>query len=134
MSERNREQGRKFLTTHFDAHVGRGAKRFHTMVPLEFQGIELDRFQPGQRIDPYDSQVYIEESVDISLRESDYQRLLDLLGHWQEREFVDSNTKRFEQNLAFERSLRKKHPGIKKAYERYRILLDMVAQGKDIED
>ena len=134
MSERDREQGRDFLTKHFDAHIGRGAKRFHTMVPLEFQGIELDRFQPGERIDPYDRQVYIEESVDISLRESDYQRLMDLLGHWQERERIDTNTKRLEQKLAFERSLREKHPGIKKAYERYRILLDMVAQGKDIED
>ena len=134
MSERDRESGQKFLTTHFDAHVGRGAKRFHTMVPVEFQGIELDRFGPGDRVDPYDREVYVEESVDISLRESDYQRLLDLLGHWQEQERIDPNTKRLEHKLAFERSLRGKHPGIKKAYERYRILLDMVAQGKDIED
>ena len=134
MSERDRESGQKFLTTHFDAHIGRGAKRFHTMVPLEFQGIDIHQFNPSDRVDPYDRQVCIEESVDISLRESDYQRLLDLLGHWQEREFVGSYTKRFEQNLAFERSLREKHPGIKKAYERYRILLNIVAQGKDIED
>jgi len=131
MSERDRESGQKFLTTHFDAHIGRGAKRFRTMVPLEF---DIHQFNPGDQIDPYDRQVCIEESVDISLRESDYQRLLDLLGHWQEREFVGSYTKRFEQNLAFERSLREKHPGIKKAYERYRILLNIVAQGKDIED
>jgi len=131
MSERDRESGRKFLTTHFDAHIGRGAKRFHTMVPLEF---DIHQFNPSDRIDPYDQQVCIEESVDISLRESDYQRLLDLLGHWQDQKQFDSTTKRFEQKLAFERSLREKHPGIKKAYERYRILLDMVAQGKDIED
>lgn len=134
MSERDREQGQKFLTKHFDAHVGRGAKRFHTMVPLEFQDIELDHLRPGDRIDPYDRQVCVEDSVDISLRESDYQRLLDLLGHWQEREWIDSRTKYLEQRIAFERSLREKHPAIKKAYERYRILLDMVAQGKDIED
>jgi hypothetical protein len=30
--------------------------------------------------------------------------------------------------------MRDRHPGVKKAYERYRILLDMVAEGKDIED
>jgi len=134
MSERDREEGLDVLTKYFDAHIGRGAKRFHTMLLPEFQGIELDRFQPGDRIDPYDRQVYVEESVDISLRENDFQRLLDLLGHWQEREWVDSRTKSLEQRVAFERSLREKHPGIKKAYERYRILLDMVAQGKDIED
>lgn len=133
MSERDRENGHKFLTKHFDAYVGRGAKRFHTALSHEFQSMK-SQFNPYVSIDPYDRQVYVEESVDISLREADYQRLLDLLGHWQEREFVDSHTKQLEQRIAFERSLRDKHPGIKKAYERYRILLDMVAQGKDIED
>lgn len=133
MSDQNREKGHKFLTTHFDAHVGRGAKRFHTALSHEFQTMK-SQYNPYGSIDPYDHQVYIEESVDISLRESDFQRLLDLLGHCQEREFVDSHTKRLEQRIAFERSLRDKHPSIKKAYERYRILLDMVAQGKDIED
>jgi hypothetical protein len=133
VSSKDRENGHKFLTKHFDACIGHGAKRFHTALSHEFQSMK-SQFNPYGSVDPCDHQVYVEESVDISLRESDYQRLLDLLGHWQEREFVDSNTKRFEQNLAFERSLREKHPGIKKAYERYRILLDMVAQGKDIED
>lgn len=133
MSSKDRENGHKFLTKHFDACIGRGAKRFHTVLSHEFQSMK-SQFNPYGSVDPYDHQVYVEESVDISLREADYQRLLDLLGHWQEREFVDLSAKQLDQNLAFERSLRDKHPGVKKAYERYRILLDMVAQGKDIED
>lgn len=135
MSSKDRENGHKFLTKHFDACIGHGAKRFHTALSHEFQSMK-SQFNPYGSVDLYDHQVYVEESVDISLREADYQRLLDLLGNCQEREFkfVDSHTKRLEQNLAFERSLRDKHPGIKKAYERYRILVDMVAQGKDIED
>jgi hypothetical protein len=133
MSKPDRKNGQNFLIKHFDAHIGSGAKRFHTALSHEFQSMK-SQFHPYGSVDPCDHQVYVEESVDISLRESDYQRLLDLLGHLQQHEYTDSYAKHLDQKLAFERNLRDKHPGVKKAYERYRILLDMVAQGKDIED
>lgn len=130
MNERTQKKGLKILKSHYDAHVGRGAKRFHTMIPLEFQDIELNRFQPEDRIDPYDRQVYVEESVDISLREADYQRLLDVLVHWQERGFISLYSKHLERTLAFEQNLREKHPAVKNAYEQYQVLLKMVANGE----
>lgn len=133
MSEKDRTEGHKYLTKHLNAYIGRGAKRFHTMIPAEFQDIQT-QFQPYGSIDPYDRQVRVEESVDISMRESDYQRLLDVLGYIQHHGNADFYKQDLEERVAFERSLRDKHPGIKKAYERYRILLEMVAQGKEIED
>ena len=134
MSERDRTEGYKFLTEYLNAYIGQGAKRFQTMVPLDYQDIDFDCFQKGEKVDFSDRKIYTEESIDISLRESDYQRLLDILGYIQHHGNADFYHKDLESKIAFERSLREKYPGIKKAYKNYRVLLDMVAKGKDIED
>lgn len=136
MSEKERIAGREYLEKYFNAHIGRGSRRYHTAVPHEYRSMNPYEFFPGDRVDPHDSMVYIEESVDVSMRESDFQRLLDYIGYLQDQGYSsrDRYNKDIEQRVAFERILREKHPGVKKAYERYRILLDMVAQGKDIED
>lgn len=134
MSEKDRTAGRKFLEKYLNAHISRGNRRFHTTIPPEYQSMDPYKFFPGDRVDPYDSMVYVEESVDVSLRESDFQRLLDVLGNFENNGDANYRTKDLEVRIAFERSLREKHPGVKKAYDRYRILLDMVAQGQDIED
>lgn len=130
MSEGERAKGRKCLTDYYNAHIGRGNKRFYSTTPFDFNLL----YSKGLDVDPYDSKVHIEESVDISMRESDFQRLLDTLGYFEKYGNVDNHKREIESRAAFERSLREKNPGIKKAYERYRILLDMVAQGKDIND
>lgn len=130
MSEKDRVEGRKFLEKHFNAHIGRGRLRLQTMYPMDYW-LRV-AYRP---IDPAQEYHYqVEESVDVSMRESDFERLLDILGYFQthnqhDRYFVD-----LERKLAFERQLREKHPGVKKAYERYRILLDLVSEGRDIEE
>lgn len=134
MSEKDRTAGRKFLEKYLNAHISRGNRHFHTTIPPKYQSIDPYKFFPRVRADPCDSMVYAEESVDISLHESDFQRLLDILGNYETYGHANYRTKDLEVRIAFERSLRGKHPGVKKAYDRYRILLDMVAQGQDIED
>jgi hypothetical protein len=133
MSETDRTQGRKYLTEHLNAYIGRGNRRFHSIIPLEYHHINLQALK-GDVMDPYNRQTFVEESVDISLRESDFQRLLDVLGYFQINGNANFRMKELESRVAFERTMREKHPGVKKAYERYRILLDMVAEGKEIED
>lgn len=132
MSEHDRTRGRKYLEKHLDAYVGRGNKRFYTTVPVEYSKLDFGKILPS---DPYDATVLVEESVDISMRESDFQRLLDVLGHFQQNG-NDANYYRrdFEYRMTFERSLREKHPALKKAYDRYLTLVALVANGKEIED
>jgi hypothetical protein len=134
MGETDRTQGRKYLTEHLDAYIGRGNRRFHTMIPQEYHYMDFPNLKPTDIIDLYDRHVCVEESVDISLRESDFQRLLDVLGYFQINGNANFRMKELESRVAFERTMRDRHPGVKKAYERYRILLDMVAEGKDIAD
>jgi hypothetical protein len=130
MSEDNRVKGKKYLTEYYNAHIGRGHKRFYSMPPTDFKSVSFKDLY----VDPHDSRVYVEESVDISMRESDFQRLLDVLGYFQKYGNIDQHRRDIESRVTFERSLREKHPGLKKAYNRYRVLLDMVANGKEIED
>jgi hypothetical protein len=134
MSEADRTQGRKYLTEHLNANIGRGNRRFQSIIPLEYHYMDFPDLNPGAVIDPYNRQFFVEESVDISLRESDFQRLLDVLGYFQINGNANRRIKELESRVAFERTMREKHPGVKKAYDRYRILLDMVAEGKEIED
>jgi hypothetical protein len=130
MSEQDRTNGRKYLEKHLSAHIGRGNKRFYTTVPVDFRKVTYKEMP----FDPYDATVLVEESVDISMRVSDFQRLLDVLGYFQNSGNADFYQRDLQQRLAFERALREKHPALKKVYERYRVLLDMVANGKEIED
>jgi hypothetical protein len=131
MSEQDRTNGRKYLEKHLNAHIGRGNKRFYTTVPSDFRKVTYKEFLP---LDPYDAQVFVEESVDISMRESDFQRLLDVLGYFQNSGNADFYQRDLQSRLAFERALREKHPALKKAYDRYHTLVTMVANGKEIED
>lgn len=134
MSNEDRIKGKKFLQENYNAYVGRGKRQFYSTIPTEFKNVSYDDIFKDSRSDPFDSQVYTEESVDISMREADFQRLLDLLGYFQKHGYVDRYSKDIEYRVAFERRLREKHPGLNKAYERYRLLLEMVANGKEIED
>jgi hypothetical protein len=132
MSEQHRTIGRKYLEKYFDAYIGRGNKRFYSTVPAEFNKVD---FKELYTVDPYDAKTVVEESVDISMRENDFQRLLDVLGYFQQNG-NDANyySRDIQKRVDFERSLREKYPALKKAYERYRTLVAMVANGQEIED
>jgi hypothetical protein len=129
MSEKDRIEGRKFLEKHFRAQVGKGRLRFNKIYPVEYWSL-VSR-------EPFTADSYrieYEESVDVSLRESDFERLLDILGYFRTHNQHDSYYRDLEQKLVFERKMREQHPALKKAYDRYRLLLTMVANGQDIDD
>jgi hypothetical protein len=114
MSEQHRTIGREYLEKYFDAYIGRGNKRFYSTVPAEFNKVD---FKELYTVDPYDAKTLIEESVDISMRENDFQRLLDVLGYFQQNG-NDANyySRDIQKRVDFERSLREKYPTLKKAY------------------
>jgi hypothetical protein len=133
MSEQHRTIGREYLEKYFDAYIGRGNKRFYSTVPAEFNKVD---FKELYTVDPYDAKTFIEESVDISMRENNFQRLLDVLGYFQQNGNNNASyyIKDIQNRLDFERLLREKYPALKKAYEHYRTLVAMVANGQEIED
>lgn len=131
MSHSDRTNGRKYLENHLNACIGRGNKRFYTSVPFEYSKVDFRELLP---LDRYDANTFIEESVDISMRESDFQQLLDVLGYFQNSGNANFYQRDTQTRLAFERSLREKHPALKKAYDRYLTLVALVANVKEIED
>jgi hypothetical protein len=126
MSEQRRKDGLKFLKERVHSQIGKGRLKFHSVVPVKYWA--------GHGYPDADLPVHFEESVDISMREKDFEQLLDILGYFQSHGWNDPYYNDMSDNLAFERKLRKKHPALEKAYSRYRILLDLVAEGKEIED
>lgn len=127
----DRVQGREYLTKYLNARVSRGSRKIATILPIEFSSMKVSERQPFGSIDPFDRQVYYEDSVDITMTESDFQRLLDALGYFSYKGNFDHYQKDLEMKVAFEKNMRETRPGVKKAYEKYRILLDMVTNGKD---
>ena len=130
MSDEQRKNGRDFLEKYFNAHVSRGKKKFHSVYPMDYWNT-VSR----EPLDDYmNIKSHVEESVDISLREQDFERLLDVLGYFQNYNDLSRYYKELESKLAFERKLRNSNPALQKAYEKYTLLVSMVANGKEIED
>jgi hypothetical protein len=132
MSEQNRKKGKDFLSKTLHAEIGRGNRRYQTMHSMDYWIRQA--YKPTDPLS--DMHVQIESSVDISMRESDYDRLLEILGRFNtdERVTADRYYSELESRLAYERKLRNNNPALKIAYEKYKIMLDLVANGKDIED
>lgn len=131
MSEQQRDHGRKLLEEYFNAHISRGKRRFHTSHPPDYWNTISDRhFDDFMSV----NKISVEESFDISLREEDFERLLDLIGYFQAHNPNNGYYQELESKLAFERRLRKNNPALQKAYEKYKMLVDIVANGKEIED
>lgn len=132
MSEQNRKQGKDFLSKNLHAEIGRGNRRYQTVHSMDYWIRQA--YKPTDPLS--DMHVQIESSVDISMRESDYDRLLEILGRFNtdERVTADRYYSELESRLAYERKLRNNNPALKLAYEKYKIMLDLVANGKDIED
>jgi hypothetical protein len=130
MSKSDREYGQEFLKNFLRAHVGKGNRRFHTMIPVDYI-FKTAMWEKDSIIE--DSHLKVEESIDISLRESDYEKLLELLGHFNKNGNADYFVKNYMERASYERSLRKEHPAVQKAYERYQLLLSLVSNGKDID-
>lgn len=132
MSERDRSNGKNFLHKNLRAEIGRGKMRFQTVYSMDYWIRQA--YKPT---DPaLDMHVHVEPSVDISMRESDFDRLLEILGRFNEDERVTADWyyKSLEETLTFERNLRKNNPALNLAYEKYKVLLALVANGKDTED
>lgn len=132
MTQHNRDRGKNFLHKSLRADISRGRMRYQTMFSMDYWLKQA--YKPADPLS--DIHVQVEPSVDISMRESDYDRLLEILGRFDEDERVTANKYYFdlENRLTYERNLRKNNPALKLAYEKYRLMLDLVANGKDIED
>jgi hypothetical protein len=129
MSDQQRKHGLEFLEKYFNAHVSRGNRRFHTTYPINYYNNITEPFD-----DYMDIKMLTEESVDISLREQDFERLLDVLGYFQNHNNHSGYYQELETKLAFERQLRKNNPALQKAYEKYMLMVSLTANGKEIED
>lgn len=133
MTTENKDIGKKYLED-MGAKIGRGAVKFHSMPIFEAS------YRPYET--PMNSYVSTEYSVDISVREKDYERILDIIGYGlsgnSTRQFTGgpdhSYYKDVVDRLDAEKAIRRQHPGIQKAYDKYRTLLSLVANGQQIEE
>lgn len=132
MSERDRQNGKQYLSKSLHAEIGRGKMRYQTMHSMDYWLKQA--YKPTDPIS--DMHVQIESSVDISMRESDFDHLLEILGRFNtdERVTADSYYLELESRLAYERKLRNANPALKLAYQKYKLMLDLVANGNEIED
>jgi hypothetical protein len=132
MSEQNRNNGKKFLKEYLHAETGRGKLRYQTAYPKDYWiNVAYSPMEPD-----LDTYIRVEQSFDLSMREEDFDRLLEILGRFDthQRLTADDYYRELESRLIFERQLRKQHPALKLAYDKYKLLVDMVANGKEIED
>ena len=126
MNEPSRPDGRKYLEKTLKAKINRGRYRFRVSVPVSF---EIPRYASIQEWESNINTV-IEESVDISLTETDFQKLLDVLSYFEKYNDGSDYAHYIVERAAFEGSLREKHPSLKQAYEKYQLLVNLTADGK----
>jgi hypothetical protein len=132
VSKTNREKGREFLEKKFSAKISRGKFMYSNVYPLDYW--KFQAYKPTD-ISPEKMQVIKEPSVDISMTEEDFNQLIDYIGYgFSTGLSVEGYYLDIASRLSNERTLRKNHPALEKAYQKYKLLLDMVREGKDIED
>ena len=131
MNEPSRPDGRKYLEKMLKAKINRGRYRFRVSVPFDADnfGFEIPRYASIQEWESNINTV-IEESVDISLTETDFQKLLDVLSYFEKYNDGSDYAHYIVERAAFEGSLREKHPALKQAYEKYQLLVNLTADGK----
>ena len=117
-------EGEAILKKRFSAHVVPSHRAYHTAVPQKYWN--------NYPNDPFSSSainVQREQGIEVNLSESSYEDLclavrsmaFHPLHSW-EREYI--------QELEFEAKVRDDNPGVKKAYDNYRLLMELVANGR----
>jgi hypothetical protein len=132
MSEAERKRGEHLLKNYFGAKMGRGGRKLYSSsLKQEYSPLDLWT----------NTRYEVEESHDLHLTRADYERLTGFLGYDPEnKDYYSPGDKlhTYERDvstaLTAERKMREDHPSVQLAYEKYRFLLDMVANGKKIED
>jgi hypothetical protein len=130
MSEDDRQRGESLLKEYFDARMSRGSMRFPSR---SWQLTSWDEVNCNP------VSYTVEHSYDIQLTRGGYENLMDYLGHCAtssstKHSGIDTYERELANKRAAERKLREDNPAVKKAYEKYRMLVDLVANGKKIED
>jgi hypothetical protein len=130
MSKEEREEGKRLLEKEYDASIEIGTRQHRYISTAEY-------------CYDYDYSTHVvqtEPSIEITLSLSNYERLLSYLG-FDPYTGAPGATNRsasyyheIERRLSHERQLIEETPALKKSYEKYRLLLDMVKNGKKIED
>lgn len=130
MNDNVRERGKKYLETEFNSRIGRGLMKFQVLSKPRWLVSDCSVSN-----DPFDTTFETVESVDISMRPADFERLTSLMGWYSVSSGDYSGYSRYvEQTLALERKIRKEYPAVQKAYEKYQTLLKMVNDGKEIQE
>jgi hypothetical protein len=131
MSDQDRQRGESFLKEYFGARISRGSVR---LPASSWRSTGWD--EVGYNRVSYT----VEQSHDIHLTQGGYEMLMDYLGYNAISDAttgyrtLDTYQREFANNLAVERKIRNDNPAVEKAYEKYRMLVDLVANGKKIED
>jgi hypothetical protein len=134
MSLEDRIKGEDLLKKYFNATLGHGGRRL--AVAVMSTHTQLHNSPTGEMgTRRYDAV----ESYDIHLTRDDYERLIDYLGYESSAQptfapRLITYEKELAKNRATERTLREAHPAVEMAYQKYRLLLDMISNGKKIDD
>lgn len=111
-----KEVGKSFLKDKLRAETSRGARSYYA----PFDRDTLVYHDPTTIFDRYEFKRT--QSYDISMDERQYEELLEILGSHHYPRIL-------EQREEYERHMRAQYPAVQKAYEQYRLLLDMVNDG-----
>lgn len=121
MNENRKKIGEKFLKESFGAMISSGRYRFQKSIP----------YQITLHNDLVDFEIHREPSVDISLSSDDYNRLIDMLGFFNDSNFaaqIDFYYREIIEQLQDEKRLRDQNPTLQKAYDQYQMILAMLAK------
>jgi len=130
MSQKERDEGRRILEEKFKAKISPSNHKFYRMQPV----YNYDRYKSPGLADYESSYQEVVVGVDITLEEASFEYLCSCLSYQQSgRDRFKPYDHEMWDRLQSERDLRARHPGLQKAYDKYRILLDLVANGKEIE-
>jgi hypothetical protein len=131
MPIQDREDGVHFLKNVLRAQIGRGSRKFREAVAEDHY---LGKYNFMDQDLVLRSYYKTSDSVDIYLQDHDFERLTDILGHFHKNSNINEYYQDIARRVDVERTLRTQYPALQKAYEKYEIVLRMVANGQSIED
>ena len=108
----------------YRAHVQEGHRRY--AVPKR---ISMDPLSPGH--EPFDLSFEYEHGVQIDMSQRDFEHLVHMEKHFfdtmnRSGPYIGDHAKMIVDEYEREQRIRNNNPGIRKAYEKYKIMLSMV--------
>lgn len=129
MSEQERTAGRNILKDRYNAKISQSQQRaYRASMDYEYS-YSIDGTVSAHRARTI-------TCVDITMDQEHFDYFCQTLGwlHGNNNRDMVRYDNEVLLRLQHEKQLRKDHPALQIAYDKYRLMLDMVANGKDIEE